>query len=127
MIEKKYFPLYNIYRMNENGKIQFKKGCCKMPELNLKTASGDISTFKKIVSNGISEERKKIEYALERTNNIIKKYEKEHQMSSEEFLQRFQEGEIDENSEFFEWWAELKVTKELEDKLHIVESIEICQ
>jgi len=98
-----------------------------MSELNLKTASGDISTFKKIVSNGISEERKKIEYALERTNNIIKKYEKEHQMSSEEFLQRFQEGEIDENSEIFEWWAELKVTKELEDKLHIVESIEICQ
>lgn len=98
-----------------------------MSELNLKTASGDISAFKKIVSNGISEERKKIEYALERTYNIIKKYEKEHQMSSEEFLQRFREGEIDENSKIFEWWAELKVTKELEEKLHIVESIEICQ
>ena len=32
-----------------------------MLELSLKTASGDISAFKKIVSDGISEERKKIE------------------------------------------------------------------
>ena len=31
-----------------------------MLELSLKTASGDISTFKKIVSDGISGERKKI-------------------------------------------------------------------
>ncbi len=82
---------------------------------------------KKYFSLYHSIEREKIEYALERTYNIIKKYEKEHQMSSEEFLQRFQKGEIDENSEFFEWWAELKVTKELEERLHIVESIEICQ
>jgi hypothetical protein len=98
-----------------------------MLELNLKTTSGDMSAFKKIVSDGISEERKKIEYALGRTHTIIKKYEETHHMSSEEFLQRFRKGEIEEDSEFFEWWAELKVTKELEEKLHLVESIEICQ
>jgi len=98
-----------------------------MLELNLRTASGDISAFKKIVSDGISEERKKLEYALDRTYKIIKKYEDEHEMSSEEFLQRFQGGEVDETGDLFEWWAELKVTKELEEKLHMVESIEICQ
>lgn len=98
-----------------------------MLELNLKTASGDISTFKKIVSDGISGERKKIEFALEKTYKLIKTHEKEHRMSSEEFLQRFQNGEIEENGDIFEWWAELKVSKELEEKLHIVENIEICQ
>ena len=98
-----------------------------MLELSLKTASGDISAFRKIVSDGISEERKKIEYALERTHRIIKNFEEAHGMSSEEFLQSFQKGEIEENSDIFEWWAEIKVSKELEDKLHMVESIEICQ
>lgn len=85
-----------------------------MLELSLKTASGDISAFKKIVSDGISEERKKIEFALERTNNLIKTHETDHQMSSDEFLQRFLNGEIEENGDIFEWWAELKVSKELE-------------
>ncbi len=98
-----------------------------MLELSLKTASGDISTFKKIVSDGISGERKKIEFALERTYKLIKTHEKEHRMSSEEFLRRFRNGEIEENDDIFEWWAELKVSKELEEKLHLVENIEICR
>jgi hypothetical protein len=98
-----------------------------MLELNLKTAGGDISTFKKIVSNGISGERKKIEYALDKTNGIIKDFEGKYKMTSAEFLRRFQKTEMEETGDLFEWWAELKVTKELEDKLHMVESIEICQ
>jgi hypothetical protein len=98
-----------------------------MLELSLKSASGDIAAFKKIVSDGILGERKKIKYALEKTNRIIKKYEKTHRMTSEKFLQHFQKGEIEENNDTFEWWAELKVSKELEEKLHMVETIEICQ
>ncbi|UCH97228.1 MAG: hypothetical protein JSV88_10360, partial [Candidatus Aminicenantes bacterium] len=84
-------------------------------------------TFKKVVSDGILEERKKIKYALEKTNRIIKKYEKKHRMTSEKFLQDFQKGEIQENNDTFEWWAELKVSRELEEKLQMVETIEICQ
>lgn len=98
-----------------------------MLELSLRTAFGDISAFKKIVSDGISGERKRIEYALAKTYKLIKMHEKEQRMSSEEFLQRFRDGEIEENGDIFEWWAELKVSKELEEKLHIVENIEICQ
>ena len=98
-----------------------------MLELSLKSTSGDISAFKKIVSDGISEERKKIEFALQKTYKIIKIHEKEQQMSSKEFLRRFQNGEIQENGDIFEWWAELKVSKELEEKLNLVENIEICQ
>ena len=93
-----------------------------MLELNLRTtASGDMSAFRKIVSEGISEERKKLEYALERTTKIIKEYEDQHKMSSKEFLQRFRTGKIDETGDLFEWWAELKVTKELEEKLHMID------
>ena len=97
-----------------------------MLELSLKTTSGDMSAFKKIVSAGISEELKKIEYALEKTRKIIKKYEEEFKMSTEDFLKGFQEGSIEESSDFFEWWAEMKVKSELEEKLHLVKSIEIC-
>lgn len=98
-----------------------------MLELNLKTTSGDISSFKKIVSDGIIEEKKKIDYALEKTNRIIKGYEEGYKMSSEEFLKRFKKGEIEEDNDTFTWWAELKVSKELEEKLLMVDTIEICQ
>jgi hypothetical protein len=98
-----------------------------MLELNLRTTSGDISSFKKIVSDGILEEKKKIGYALEKTTGIIKRYEEEYKMSSEEFLKRFKRGEIEEDNDTFSWWAELKVRKELEEKLLMVDTIEICQ
>lgn len=98
-----------------------------MLELSLKATSGDMSAFKKIVSSGISEELKKIEYALEKTRKIIKKYEEEYKMSSEEFLKDFHEGSIEESSDFFEWWAEMKLISDLEEKLHLVKSIEICR
>jgi len=98
-----------------------------MLELNLRTPSGDISSFKRIVSDGILEEKKKLDYALEKTTSIIKGYEEAFQMSSEEFLQRFKKGEIEENNDTFSWWAELKVNKELEEKILMVDMIEICQ
>jgi hypothetical protein len=98
-----------------------------MTSLNLKTSSPDISVFKKIVANGISGERKKIEYALNKSLEIIQKYEKEYNMSSEDFSQRFHKNEIEESGATFEWWAELKVARELEEKLKLVDSIEICQ
>jgi len=98
-----------------------------MLELNLRTTSGDISSFRRIVSDGILEEKKKIDYALEKTTRIIKGYEEEYKMSSEEFLKRFKKGEIEEDNDTFSWWAELKVSKELEEKLLMVDTIEICQ
>jgi len=98
-----------------------------MLELNLKTTSGDISSFKKIVADGIQEEKKKIDYALEKTARIIKRYEEEYKMTSEDFLTRFSKGEMEEDDETFTWWAELKVSKELEEKLLMVDTIEICQ
>ena len=103
------------------------KEVAKMLELNLKTTSGDISSFKKIVADGIQEEKKKIDYALEKTARIIKRYEEEYKMTSEDFLTRFSKGEMEEDDETFTWWAELKVSKELEEKLLMVDTIEICQ
>ena len=98
-----------------------------MLELNLKTTSGDISSFKKIISDGILEEKKKIDFALEKTIRIIKRYEEEYKMSSEDFLKGFRNGEIEEDDDTFTWWAELKVSKELEEKLLMIDTIEICQ
>ncbi|HLP46877.1 MAG TPA: hypothetical protein VK469_13065 [Candidatus Kapabacteria bacterium] len=71
----------------------------------------------RIVSDGILEEKEKIDYALEKSAKIIKKYEEKYKMSSEEFLKRFKKGEIEEDDDTFSWWAELKVSQELETKL----------
>lgn len=60
--------------------------------------------------------RKKNEFVLEKTYRIIKEFEEKYKMTSDEFLKRFQEGDLEENSDFFEWWAELKIIRELEEE-----------
>ncbi len=51
----------------------------------------------------------------------MKEFEKKYEMTSDEFLKRFQEGDLKENGDLFEWWAELKIAGELEENLRLVE------
>ncbi len=43
------------------------------------------------------------------------------------FIEKFKKGEIKENDETFEWWAETKLAGELAEKLKALKDIEICQ
>jgi len=38
-------------------------------------------------------------------------------MSTDVFIAKFKSGEIEENEETFEWWAETKLADELKEKL----------
>lgn len=98
-----------------------------MVTLNVKSVSGEEETVKKILQDGLEEERKRIEYALDMTLKAIKTFEKKSGMSTDIFIEKFRSGEIEENEETFEWWAETKLANELKEKLQTITTIEICQ
>lgn len=98
-----------------------------MISINVKSASGEIETIKKLLFGGLDEERKRIEYAFNMTVRAIKKFEEKFGISTDIFLEKFKSGEIKENEDTFEWWAETKLADELREKLKTITSIEICQ
>lgn len=98
-----------------------------MVTLNIKTVSGEVETIKKFLVDGLDEEKKRLEYALELTQKKLKDFEKKFGMSTDMFLEKFKTGEIKENDETFEWWSEKKIVDELRGKLRTITSIEICQ
>lgn len=98
-----------------------------MVALNIKTISGEVETIKKFLVDGLDEEKKRLEYALELTQKKLRDFEKKFGMSTDMFLEKFKTGEIREDGETFEWWSEKKIVDELREKLRTITSIEICQ
>jgi hypothetical protein len=82
--------------------------------------------LKEIVLKGIESEKKKILFALEKTKLVISKYEKNFNMNTSTFIDKFSNQEIEENDDTFSWWAESKLLKEIETKLNTLTEISIC-
>ena len=98
-----------------------------MITVNIKSINGEFETLKGLLFDGIREEKRKIEYALGLSDEIIRKFEQKYDISTSSFLEKFKRGDIEENEETFQWWAEVKVANELKEKLKAITEIEICQ
>ena len=98
-----------------------------MVGINIKSSSGELETVKGLLLDGINEEKLKIEFAVSVTASRIEKYEEKYGMSTSSFIEKFKTGEIKENDDTFEWWAEAKLAGELAKKLKALKDIEICQ
>jgi hypothetical protein len=98
-----------------------------MATLNIKSSSGETDTIKKLLTNGLEEERRRIKFALDLSDSIIRNYEEKYHMSSADFIRKFKNREIEESDDTFNWWAEYKLRSELSEKIKTIEDIEICQ
>src|SRR5919109_4795866 len=95
--------------------------------VKVSSKKGRPEALEKYVSDGLREEKKRLDFALKLTRARLEEFEKRFSKSTEEFLTQFKTGAIGENSETFEWWAETKLLKELEEEMSIIENIEICR
>jgi len=98
-----------------------------MVAISVKSSSGETETIKSLLLDGINEEKRKIEFAISVSVSKIKNLEKKYKISTSSFIEKFKKGEIEENEETFEWWAEANLANELLEKLKALKSIEICQ
>ena len=98
-----------------------------MATLNIKSLSGETDTIKKLLTNGLEEERRRMKFVLDLSDSTIRNYEEKYHMSSADFIEKFKNGEIEESDDTFNWWAEYKLRSELSEKIKTIEDIEICQ
>src|SRR6201998_3441743 len=95
--------------------------------IKVSSKKGRSEALEKYVSDGLREEKKRLEFALKSTRARLEEFEKRFNKSTEEFLTQFKAGAVEENPETFEWWAETKLLKELEEQMSVLENIEICR
>lgn len=95
--------------------------------IKISSKKGRPEALEKYVSDGLMEEKKRLEFALKLTKTQLEEFEKKFSKSTEEFLTQFKAGAIEENTETFEWWAETKLLKELEEEMSVLENVEICR
>lgn len=63
-----------------------------MVTFNVKSTSGEEDTVKKILQDGLEEERKRVEYALDMTLKTIRTFEERFGMPTDIFIERLSSG-----------------------------------
>jgi prefoldin subunit 5 len=68
------------------------------------------------VEEGISRELRIVERKLEKYQSQLGSFEDKHGMSTEEFLEKFNSGELGDDSEWFDWKFAAEAVKRLEKR-----------
>lgn len=72
------------------------------------------------VRDSVSREKKIVESKIRKYKKKLDKYEKKHGMDSEEFIQKFESGELGDDEKWFEWkfaWEAYKRLMSREEQL----------
>lgn len=96
-----------------------------MPEVKIRCESPE--SIKKILKNAIDQEIKVLLAGIDRTNSRLKYFESRYQLSTDEFLKRFENDEIEHrlDLEFDEWIGESWMLKSLLEELEKLKEIKI--
>jgi hypothetical protein len=75
-----------------------------------------------IIVEALQRERALLRVKARILKSRIEDFEKRFNMKSEEFLEKFESGELGDDGEFFLWWSFLQALKGVEERMRIVES-----
>jgi len=71
-----------------------------------------------VVKESIQKEVILIESKKNLVETEIREFEEKYHLKSSEFLEKFENGDLGDSQNFFEWWGLLTGLKKLEDKLN---------
>ncbi len=77
----------------------------------------------KAVKDAIQREKELGKFMLHRYEDKLSRFEDKYDMTTEEFVEKFEKGELGDDQDFFEWFAAFKGKqhwKEKLDQLHVV-------
>lgn len=80
---------------------------------------------KLLIKSSLNIEANILNLSLEKWGAKLKKFEKEYEMSSSEFLNRFNKGELGDDKKWFEWLFAYKAYEHIKKKLQIMKSISL--
>ena len=88
-----------------------------MNELRIKCQHPE--SIKRFFKDMLEKELKLLSNSIQRTENRLDEFEAKYQLSTEEFLRRYQNDEFEETLELDEWIGESLMLKRLREKLDI--------
>ncbi|MFQ6054461.1 MAG: hypothetical protein ACE5KE_07405 [Methanosarcinales archaeon] len=73
--------------------------------------------FVPIIMESLRRETALIEVKINLVKDEILDFEKKYNISSEEFLKKFESGELGDAQDFFEWWGLIRGLKKLKERM----------
>lgn len=102
----------------------------------MQITKASIQNIEKIFEKGLQDDYlsrsigKIIEYEKEKTSKDIEglrkdieRFEGEYNMSSDEFFERFEKGELGDNEDYFEWSALFQMNRRSVERLNMLEGV----
>ncbi len=78
-----------------------------------------------LIESAIQSELRMLELGLQRTRQRLQAFEQRFDMSSAEFEQRINAGELEETLDFVEWLGEIKTQELLDANLQALRGVQI--
>jgi len=75
-----------------------------------------------IIVEALQRERALLRVKARILRSRVEDFEKRFNMKSEEFLEKFESGELSDDDEFFLWWSFLQALRSVDERMRIVES-----
>ena len=80
---------------------------------------------KSLIKSGLNIEENILNLGLNKWKNKLKEFEKEHKISTEKFVSKFNEGKLGDDKKWFEWMFAYKAYNHVKEKLNLVKGISI--
>ena len=78
---------------------------------------------KSIIKSSLNIEENILNLGVNKWSNKLKEFEKEHKISTEKFVKKFNNGELGDDKKWFEWIFAYKAHNHAKEKLSIVKGI----
>jgi hypothetical protein len=76
-----------------------------------------------IVKESLRRELKLSEAKVNLINEEIEGFERRYEMPSEEFVDKFERGELGDDQEYFEWWGLVRGLKKVEEQIGRIKAV----
>ena len=77
------------------------------------------------VYSTLQREIKRLKQKVSSLNDLLSQYEEKYGFSSDEFLMKFENGELGDDEVFFEWFADIETRNRIAQKITLLVKVKI--
>ena len=89
----------------------------------LKIESKDPESLRRIIKSALSERLQSVQAGIKKTKERLLSFETQYQLSTEEFINRFNNDELSHSFDFDEWIGESRMLEHLQQTKKSIEEI----
>lgn len=91
---------------------------------DLRLRSKHPDSLKQIIESALSERLSSIDTGIKRTQERLKQFENRYQLSTKEFIEKFNNDELSHRFDFDEWIGEYRMLTHLQTQKIMIEEVE---